>query len=376
MSVKSRPTDAAYGREGTKLPAQNEYGRGSAEVSGIILAGVHSWGHGALEGMVCRPLLPVAGRPLIEHVITWLRREGISGAVVCANSDTGVLRGSLGDGKALGVSLAYYEDEMPRGPAGCARDAAGVVGGKVFVVAEGAIVPRVDLAKLLEAHHRREAALTVVMAESDSTGERAGSMSEPAGIYLFSAAALEHVPATGYQDIKETLIPRLHAQGKRVVIETVAGGLAPRVTGAASYLAVNMWATQRMDEEAATRGGYTRVEGGWVHRSALVDETARIIGSAVVGPETVVGPEAMIAGPATVGPGCRIEHRSIVSRSAVWGRCTIGASAIVDSSVLADDTHIEPELVVRNTVITPKRRSRYEFVNRLAAYRQGMRNRT
>ncbi len=370
MSVKLGWTATEYGPRSVELPAQDKCILGPADATGIILAGVHNWGHEALEDVVCRPLLPIAGRPLIRHVINWFHQEGVSRAVVCANSNTRILRGNLGGGEGLGVSLEYYEDQMPRGPAGCARDAASAASGNVYVVAEGTIVPKVNLAELLETHQRRRAALTVVMADLDPADERAGATPEPVGIYLFSPSAFEHVPASGYQDIKETLIPRLYAEGERVAIDVVSAGLAPRVTGAASYLAVNMWAVQGMGEKTALSDGYIRVDDGWVHESAVVDSTARIIGLAVVGPECVVGPGAIIAGPATVGTGCRIEHHSVISRSAIWDKCTIGAGAIVDGSILADGTCIESEVIVRNTVITPQRRSRHGILKWLVGHRQ------
>ena len=64
---------------------------------------------------------------------------------------------------------------------------------------------------------------------------------------------------TGYQDIKETLIPRLHECGERVTTHVVSADLAPRVTGAASYLAVNAWALARMVNDADKRDGSDRV---------------------------------------------------------------------------------------------------------------------
>ena len=53
--------------------------RMDSRTGGIILAGMHSWGDAALESTVCRPLLPVACRPLIWHVARWLRRGGLDG---------------------------------------------------------------------------------------------------------------------------------------------------------------------------------------------------------------------------------------------------------------------------------------------------------
>ena len=103
-------------------------------VRGVVLAGVHAWGDCVLEQTACRPMLPVAARPLLWHALTWVRRGGVLEASICGNSDTALFRRTFGTGEALGISLEYSEDVMPRGPAGCVRDAAHDTGADAIVV--------------------------------------------------------------------------------------------------------------------------------------------------------------------------------------------------------------------------------------------------
>ncbi len=335
-------------------------------MTGIVLAGVHSWGEGVLENVACRPLLPIASRPLIRHAVDWLGLSGISEAYVCANSHTRILRRCLGDGLGPDVSLKYYEDQMPRGPAGCARDAAILGGGRIFVVVEGTIVPRIELRDLLDAHVESKAALTVAVAGSENASAGVNSPLEPVGIYVFSRELLPHIPPTGYQDIKETLIPCLHAKGLRVVPHVVRGDLAPRVSGAESYLAVNHWAVRTMPEDAARQDGYVRVGEAWVHESARVDPTARLVGPVLIGPDCVVGPGAMMVGPTTIGRGGLIGNQVVISRSALWDGCTVESGAVLDQCIVIDRTTVESEVVARSTVFVPRRRWSRGFLNRLA----------
>ena len=169
-------------------------------VQGIVLAGVHSWAGDGFDGLMSRPLLPIAGRPLIRHAMDWLRGSGFVQVCVCGNSDTRLLRRSLGDGRALKMAVEYVEDVMPRGPAGCARDAAIGRGAEILIVVEGTILPQIDLPALLEAHTQSRAALTVVAASGKTHGHSNGAL-RPMGIYVFSARVLDMVPAGCYQDI-------------------------------------------------------------------------------------------------------------------------------------------------------------------------------
>ena len=306
-------------------------------VRGIILAGSPSWGGHLLESVVCRPLMPIAGRPLLQYLAEWLRGAGIFEASICGNSHSRQLRRRLGDGRSVNISLEYIEDVAPRGPAGCAHDATEGHFSDLFVVVEACIVPRFDLCALLEAHTRSQSALTIV-ADSGRNPSDSSEVKGPMGIYVFSRRALDRVPATGYQDIKEKLIPDMYRDGEKITTFGVPSDSVLRVTDAASYLSVNGWAVQRMVKECSLPNGFRRIDDAWVHKSSEVDPTASFVGPALVGPECSVGPRALIIGPTSIGPRCRIEQRAVVSRSALWGSCTVGPYAWLDQCILDENS--------------------------------------
>jgi len=343
--------EAARGAQALQIESGN--GSRCVHARGVVLVGVHAWSSDVLEKVICRPLLPIAGRPLIFYVLDWLRRGGIREVHVCGNSDTKVLRRALGDGARLGVSLEYWEDLMPRGPAGCARDATAGKPADVFVLVEGTTIPQTDLSALLEGHLRSQAALTLVASKPrGSPGSHNGALA-PSGIYVFSPRALKTVPPTGYQDIKEGLIPNLYARGERVLTHVAHVRSIPRVSGAGSYLAANMWVVEEMLRAGSLPEEFTALNGAWVHRSALVDETARLVGPVIVGPDCEIGANAVIVGPTTMGAGCKVGRRALVSRSVLWDGCQVGASAFLDHCVLTDRAAVEAETTARSTLCVP-----------------------
>ena len=333
-------------------------------VKAVVLAGVHAWGDCVLERAVTRPLLPVAQRPIIAHGLSWLRAAGVPAATICGNSESAMLRRSLGDGARFGVALDYYEDLMPRGPAGCARDAAVTSSADTFVVFDATIVPDFDLVELLNAHVASGAAVTLVA----SPAEALGQAPRPVGLYVFSRAALELVRPTGYQDIKEVLLPELHRKGSQVATYMIAPAAVKRVSHAASYLKVNMWAVQRQVERGGEHADAVRREEALVAHSARVDPTARLVGPVLIGPGAVIEAGALIVGPTSIGAGCVIGADAVVSRSAVWDGARVAAGAIVDQSVLTHGASVEPELVARETVCFPPRRAESRVLGRLASY--------
>jgi mannose-1-phosphate guanylyltransferase len=300
---------------------------------------------------------------LVWHAVNWLQRGGVREAVVCANGGTRALRNALGDDAGLSIALGYFEDPMPRGPAGCARDAAATSDAQLFVVVDGTVIPRIDLRSLLSAHVASEAALTVVATATSSSGQGDDGSLEPVGIYVFSRAALEQVSPVGYQDIKEWVIPEMDKRGDRVCAYTIQDASLPRVIGPESYLAVSMWAAHRITE-CSLPDGYSQVAQAWVHASARVAESARLIGPVLVGPECVVEGQAMVVGPTTLGHASTLGRGCTVSRSVVWDRCRVGAGAVVDRCILATAADVEPECVVRNTVCFARRWSGWTALGR------------
>jgi mannose-1-phosphate guanylyltransferase len=354
MKTASRLVDGSQ-----QLPAQQRSERLTqvasraaqpSHVHGIVLAGVHTWGETLLERICPRPLLPVAGRPLIKHVIDWLSAASIRTAAVCANSDTAILRRNLESAADPNRTLDYYEDYMPRGPAGCLRDAALRTNHPVFLVADSSVVTRTDISRMLEAHQESGASVTVAVARLSSADNDEMGPAEPLGIYVISRDALEQIPAEGYQDIKERFIPQLRKCGKAVVPHFVEDDSTLRVTGAASYAAACSFVLRHMSCAGCIGNMYMRVGQGWAHRSAVVSSTARLTGPVFIGPGCVIEDGAVLVGPMSLEEDCVIGRDAIVSQSFLWTQCIVGRNAILDQCVVTNESQIEPDLVMRNTI--------------------------
>jgi mannose-1-phosphate guanylyltransferase len=317
--------------------------REDREIRGVILAGDHPWNESSLDSVLPRVLAPVVFSPLICYPLRWLQEGGVPAMTICANSESRQVRKCLGDGSEMGIAIDYYEDWTPRGPAGCIRDAALQTDADALVVVEGAVIPRFDLCGLLDAHTKAEAAVTVVVNSdrSPSTDNGPGDYLAPAGIYVFQREALEHVSETGYQDIKEVLIPQLYLAHGRVVTY-LAEKECPRVSDAASYLSVNGWMLSQIISDRNPLPGYRKVGESRVHRNAQLADTAKLVGPVLVGPFTEIADGATIVGPTVIGVGSSIEGRAVVSRSVILDRCFVGEGSVVDQCAIMHGASVEP----------------------------------
>ncbi|NLX13675.1 MAG: NDP-sugar synthase [Phycisphaerales bacterium] len=312
-----------------------------AIVQGVILAGIHRWGAFALDEVVSRSLWPVAGRSVIAHTLKWLRKAGVENVTICANSDTQYMYRLLGTGCTFRMQLDYYMDISPRGPAGCVRDAMLGSVARAFVVVEGAILPQIDLDDLLRKHAESNAALTMVVSR-DPVADQAGmEMLRPAGIYVFAPRISADIPERGYQDIKETLVPKLFARGENIASYVVDHDAVLRIIDTASYHSVNNWVIERMARWGLCPADYTRHKLALVHKTAKVSSGARLLGPVLIEPSCVVEDQAIIVGPMVLGVGSHIGRKVVVSRSVLWHDCHVQTQAKLDHCILTHGARIE-----------------------------------
>jgi NDP-sugar pyrophosphorylase family protein len=322
---------------------------------GILLEGSHPWGNSPFDLLVPRTLLPVGHRPLIWYGLSWMDREGIREVAVCGNRETQLLKTRLARHVPLGLAVSYSEDNMPRGAAGSARDAASTSDADTFVVAEGTLIPNVNLHELLSRHHASAACVTVVVhPESGHNGH--APRRAPSGIYVFSRRALDSVPPRGFCDIKEELIPRLYAAGERILAFD-ASEETPRVMDSSTYMSVNEWMVERLVTNSEERSGYAKVGDALVHRTAFVADDAALIGPVLIEAGARILSKAVLIGPTSVGRDATIESGAVVSRSAIWRRSTIGEAAMADRCVVVDDAVVAAGTQPFQMVVTPERLS-------------------
>lgn len=331
--------------------------------SGIVLAGTFPWANSAFDRLSPRPLVPVAQRPLIAFSLSWLQSAGIRSVIVCGNRNSRALQANVMQQFAQDLHATYIEDLMPRGAAGCVRDAVMSSTSQTFVVTDGACVPDVNLVDLLSAHAESGAAATVVVHQQPRRPGQV-ALSVPAGVYVFDRRVLPSIAARGFVDIKEHLIPELVRAGERVATFVVTS-VMPRVLNAETYLAVNEFATQLLVAGWAAPDGYNLHGESLIHRDASVSPDVTLVGPVMVGAGATIESGAVIVGPTSIGLDVTIGAGALVSRSSLWRRSHVLSKAVVDRSIVADDGVVGPgQRAYRAIVPGTPRRNAYASLRR------------
>lgn len=295
-----------------------------------------------------KPLLPVAGVPMLERIMTGLAAHGITSAVLSLGYRPDAFQSAYPDGVCGGVTLEYAVEPEPLDTAGgiaFAARAAGIT--EPFLAVNGDVLTALDVSALIAFHRGRGAAATIALTPVDDPSrfgvvptagdgrveafiEKPPAGTEPtnninAGFYILEPQVLDLVEPGRRVSIEREVFPKLVEAGSLYALASDAywidTGNSPE-----AYLQSNLDALGPDPAPAAWAG---HVERSAVAAGARVDEGARVT-------ESVVFADAVIA------------RNAVVSRSVIGRRAVVGEGAVVeDLSVLGDGAIVPPGAVVR-----------------------------
>ncbi|MBN1817235.1 MAG: exosortase [Sedimentisphaerales bacterium] len=297
------------------LPTDNK-----EKIRSIILVGAKDIGRCPVASRISRALWPIAGIPVITRLLEHLYRHGINRVTICCEEDSQGIRSALVF--PCGMEVTILEDQLPRGTAGCLRDAVDPSCDDLVLVFPAAMAILPDISALIEAHHRRNADMTVFF---NPTPPDESAEAEPAQIYACKPSIVPFIPEQGYCDLKENLVSRLVKAGLAIRMEPLSRPVgnfrhwADYLDAIPSLLAVLQQGQYRMTDH--TTGGQKDV---WVGPQVQIHPSAKVIGPVVLEKGCRIQEEALIIGPSileeqvTVGPGAS------VIKSVVWPKTTLG----------------------------------------------------
>lgn len=332
------------------------------DIRTVVLVGRQDFGRCPLGTRLPAALWPIAGKPVLERLLDHLAEEGIGRAVVCCESDVAERIEAICSGGRL--EIAVLTEDLTGGTAGCLRDAVGSDGGDLIMVFSGGIASPPPLGSLIESHCASGSDLTVVFNPSRLDSSQPGS---PAEIYLCKPDVLRLIPAGGYSDIKEGLIPSILRAGgvvRPIVLPRGIGSFHDRE----GYLrAVAM----HLAPDGESGNGWAANASPAIASHAAIHPSARICGPVEIGGDADIAEGAVILGPASIGSRVVVGRGSIIVRSALWDGVQAGNRCEVFESILDSGTQVPDGAVVRERTVAPERRAAQVQLHRVFACVRG-----
>ncbi len=318
----------------------------------VVMAGGEGTRLRPLTSNQPKPMVPIVGKPCMEHILELLREHELSDVIVTLAFLPQAIRSYFGDGESLGMSIEYSVEESPLGTAGSVRLASAKLDDTVLVISGDALCD-IDLGKLIAFHRERRSAVTIALKSvenplefgivvTDEDGRVERFLEKPSwgqvfsdtintGIYVLEPEVLEHVPTNRPYDFAKELFPLLLEMG-RPMYGYVCTGYWQDIGNLDQYRQANFDA---LDGHVGLGIPGIRLRGNiWLGEGAEVGDLDDIEGPAFIGNYCRIAPTASVGPYSVLGTNVTLRERARTTRSVIDASTHIGRSTLIEGAVL------------------------------------------
>lgn len=325
----------------------------------VIMAG----GEGTrLRPLTCnrpKPMVPIANKPVMEHIIELLKKHEFIDIAVTLQYMPEIVREHFNDGSEYGVKMNYFIEKTSLGTAGSVKSAEKFLD-DTFIVISGDALTDIDLKKAVEFHFSKGSIATLVLKQvdipleygivvTDQDGRITRFIEKPSwgevfsdmvntGIYILSPEVLGYFRRNEMFDFSKDLFPIL--LGKNLPIY--------------GYVTENYWcdigdliAYHQAHMDAMAGKVNINISGKEIREKIWVDEGNEIEDGVSIEPPCIIGKcnrikkDAVIGRHTVIGDFNIIEERAGLKRSIVWKNCLIGKNVQARGSVILNKVHLK-----------------------------------
>jgi mannose-1-phosphate guanylyltransferase len=341
------------------------------KLKAVILVGGPGTRLQPLTFIVPKSLVPVLNRPVMEHMIAYLKQFGVEDIILTLNYLPDAIHSHFGDGRDFGVRLTYCMEKEPMGTAGAVKNAASYLDG-AFIVLNGDIFTEMNLADMFSFHTKKKAKATIALTwvdnpsafgvvETDKNYQVKRFIEKPppgtattnwinAGTYILEPEVLDYMPAGQHYMFERGLFPRLLDAGEPVFGYPYRGYWLDMGT-LAQYFSLNMdFLLAKISSPLVV---CSRRDGIRYGHNVVVHPSAAITAPTVIDSDCRIGRNVRLKGPVTIGRDCVIGDSASLENAVLWDHINIGANARLDNCIISSHTVIGDNQDITNRVVTP-----------------------
>lgn len=318
----------------------------------VVMAGGEGSRLRPLTSNTPKPMLPVANRPMMEHIVALCRRHGCTDVVATVAYLADVIRTYFDDGAEFGVDMRYAVEDVPLGTAGSVGNARATLD-DTFAVVSGDALTDIDLSAVIEAHRKAGAMATIVLyraenplefgiviTREDGTIERflekptwgqVFSDTVNTGIYVLEPEIFDFIPDGAASDFSQDVFPALLEKG--IPIQ--------------GFVADGYW------EDVGNLEAFAKAHRDVLDGRVDVEMSGFEIAPRVwIGPDCEIHPDALIDGPALVGAHCNIAAGvSLRDHTVVGDNVVIRSDATLTRSVVFSNAFCDRATSITGTIV-------------------------
>jgi len=180
-----------------------------------------------------KPLVPVHGKPIIEHIFDLLKKYGVTDVILSVGYMKDKILKEVDDWSRLGFNITHVPENKPMGTGGAIRLAKDKLP-KTFIVSNGDELKKLDIMEMYDTHKKNNALATIALTTVDDPSaygvakldgnriiefvEKPKKKDAPsnlinAGFYILDHEVVDMIPK-GFCSLEKQIFPKLAEQGR------------------------------------------------------------------------------------------------------------------------------------------------------------------
>ncbi|MFH2054537.1 MAG: NDP-sugar synthase, partial [bacterium] len=204
----------------------------------VIMAGGFGTRLRPLTQSLPKPMVPMANRPMLNHIVDLLKHHGLTDFVSLLYFQPEQIKNFFRDGSDFGVKMRYMLAESDLGTAGSVKNAESHLLGERVLVISGDVLTNFDLSAAIKFHEERGAAATMILTRLENPLSYGVVITEPdgaitrflekptwgevfsdtinTGIYILEPKVFERIPRGEPFDFSQNLFPGMLADKEKL----------------------------------------------------------------------------------------------------------------------------------------------------------------
>ncbi len=324
----------------------------------IILAGGEGKRLQPLTYKKPKPMLPIVNKPVIHHIVELLKRQNIDELFITLHYLPEKIKEYLKDGKELGVSIKYFEEDKPLGTAGSLKAMQEFLEDE-FVVISGDAVTDINISKVIDFHKKHNSIATVVLkkveypldygvAIIDKNNRINKFVEKPrwgeiysdtvnTGIYVFSKKILEFIIENKQFDFSRDLFPIL-LEKKLPFYGYITESYWKDIGKFSQYKQANIDALEQkvnLNIEGLNNNNI------WIGEGSVIDKTVNINSPCLIGKNCIIKSNTKIDSYSIIGDSNVVYENCNIAKSILWEKSEIKENLQINDSIVNEGIVLE-----------------------------------
>jgi len=344
----------------------------------VIMAG----GEGTrLRPLTCglpKPMVPIIGKPVMEHIINHLKSFDIKDIAVTMAYLPSVIMDYFGDGSEWGVNLSYYSEEVPLGTGGSVKNAEDFLD-DTFIIISGDALTDIDIKGAICFHKEKKSKATLVLKKvdtpleygviiTDDDGRIIRFLEKPSwgevfsdtintGIYILEPEVLNYYKKGDNFDFSRDLFPKFLRDGVPM-FGYVSDSYWNDIGDLKVYKEVNF---DILNGRVKVENHYRQLtEGVWIGSNCSIDNTCILQPPVLIGDNCVIKENTNIS-ETIIGDNSEIASNTSIKKSILWHNNLLQNNVQCRGSVLCNGVKVksganifEDSVIGSNTVVSAR----------------------